>query len=322
MELRHLTYFLALAEHRHFGRAAAAVGIKQPPFSQQIKQLEQELGVELVERLPGGSELTEAGRTFAEHARAVHAAVERARAETLRAARGELGRIEIAALASSFTKILPRILRVLRTRRPDLVVHPVEYSRTAAGVRAVLEGTADIAFGRPPLSNGRETGKLLALPLMTERTMLVLPRGHPLDNEPAVHISALVHQQFVLTPLEERFPRYLHLACAAAGFEPAIAGTVQGIHTVVGMVASGLGIAVAPESAVVPGRLDVVFRPIAPTVPAPPLSLVWRADDSRASTAAFWQLVQEVLEIEATPVSEQEFDRRYLTALRERQGAG
>ncbi|MCE0765281.1 LysR substrate-binding domain-containing protein [Pseudonocardia kujensis] len=321
MELRHLTYFLALAEHRHFGRAAAAVGIKQPPFSQQIKQLEQELGVELVERLPGGSRLTEAGYTFAEHARAVHAAVERARAETLRAARGEVGGIEVAALASSFTNVLPRILRVLRTRKPDLAVHPVEYLRTSDGVRAVLEGTADLAFGRPPLSTGRGSGQLLALPLMTEQARLVLPREHPLGNQPTVHVSALVHQQFVLTPLEERFPRYLHLACAAAGFEPAIACTVQGIHTVVGMVAAGLGIAVAPESAVVPGRLDVVFRPLAPTVLAPPLSLIWRADDRRASTAAFWQLAREVLEIEAEPVSEQEFDRRYLTALRVQRGA-
>ncbi|MFD9891472.1 LysR family transcriptional regulator [Amycolatopsis sp. NPDC059027] len=321
MELRHLTYFLALADLRHFGRAAAAVGIRQPPFSQQIKQLEEELCVRLVDRGPRGSELTAAGEVFADHARAVLDAVERSRLETRRVARGEVGKIEIAALTSSFATVLPRVLRALRGKHPEVVAHPVEYQRTADAVQAVLDGVADVAFGRPPLSTVQGPGTLLAMPLGMEQAVVIMARDHALAGEKSVPIAALRNQKFILTPLEERFPQYFHLACAAAGFQPELAARVQGVQAVVGMVAAGQGVAVIPESAVLPGRLDVVFRPIAPAVVAPPLCLIWLARDTAATTTMFSELVRHSLKLTGTPLSEHDLDRGYLVGIQAGRGS-
>src|SRR5512132_1230001 len=154
MELRHLRYFLAVAEELHFGRAAARVRIAQPPLSQQIRQLEQELGITLFNRTKRRVELTPAGRAFLEHARQILAETERAKRVAQRAGRGEIGRLAIGFVASADLDLLPRVLRVWRARFPDVDVE-LHALLTAAQAEALRHGRVDVGFVRLPMD---ETG--------------------------------------------------------------------------------------------------------------------------------------------------------------------
>ncbi len=317
MELRHLRYFLAVAEHRHFGRAAASLGIKQPPLSQQIKSLETELGVQLLTRSAQGSEVTAAGEVFAHHARAALASAEAGRTEAQRAARGESGRVIVGFLPSAFDYLLPRVLRPFAERRPAVEIAVVEYLRTADQVGALTRGEVDVAIGRPMIASFGPDDALRALPLVNDQVHVVVPRGHPVARRSHVEPIQLRSEQFILTPLELRPPRYWHMICAAAGFEPLVVNDVQGVHTLVGMVAAGMGLGLVPESAKTSARTDVVFIPLTPPVLAPPLTLLWRADDDRELTARFVAVVRDVLQVGNDEMSGREVDRRFLAALRE-----
>ncbi|BAS11973.1 HTH-type transcriptional regulator AlsR [Arthrobacter sp. Hiyo8] len=261
MELRQLRYFMALVEHEHFGRAAASQGIKQPPLSLQIKSLEQELGVQLFTRNRNGSKLTPAGRTFAEHVRTILESIETAQRETRRTERGELGHLNVGFLASALTSILPNALRVFAGSWPDVTVEPREFRKTADAMTALSAGSVDVAFGRPPLATTVTSGSLLALRLTKDTTHVVLHRSHRLSSAPVVDPRLLSKEKFILSPLEERFPQYWHLVCRAAGFEPLVVARVQGINTVVSLVAAGIGVGVAPGPSSMSGRMDVVMRP-------------------------------------------------------------
>src|SRR5689334_5740766 len=149
MELRHLRYFLAVAEELHFGRAATRLGIAQPPLSQQIRQLEQELGATLLNRTKRRVELTPAGRAFLEHTRQILAETERAKRVARRAGRGEIGRLAIGFVSSADLDVLPRVLRAWRERFPDVEVE-LHALLTAAQVDALGRGRLDVGFIRLP----------------------------------------------------------------------------------------------------------------------------------------------------------------------------
>src|SRR5258707_6890666 len=148
MELRHLRYFIAVAEEGHITRAAARLGIQQPPLSQQIRALETELGVQLFRRKPRGVELTDAGTAFLEHARSIMEQVERASATTRRTARGEQGRVAVGFTSSApFHPFVPRVIRTFREMSP-LVSLVLEESGSGELVQGVRNEEIDDAFIR------------------------------------------------------------------------------------------------------------------------------------------------------------------------------
>lgn len=316
VELRHLRYVLALVEHHHFGRAAEALGIKQPPLSQQIQALEAEIGVQLFVRSRQGTEPTAAGSAFAERARVALAEVEAAKVEAQLIDRGEAGRLVIGFLPSAFDAVLPRVLAALARDRPRVTVQPVEFALTTDLVAALRRGTVDFAIGRPPLPPFGGVDDLQAVPLLQDQVNVVLPRTHPLSARASVRPVALSGEAFLITPLEERVPRYWQMICQAAGFEPRVAARVQGAHTVAGMVAAGLGVGVLPQSVRAFATADVVFLPLDPAVIAPPLTLLWRQGDTRPLTDRFLRLVREVLQVGTATSSGQEVNRAYLSSLR------
>src|SRR6478609_5878712 len=176
MDLRHLRYFVAVAEERHFTRAAERLGIKQPPLSLQIKQLEQELGTPLFRRLTRGVELTEPGRLLLDEARQILEQVERTKANVRNRARGETGRIRVGfAGASYFHPRVPGLIQAYRERYPDVLLLPVQ-SNTPYLVEALRNGSVDVAFVRPPLGDGEG---LTVHPLVQEPMRIVLPSNHP-----------------------------------------------------------------------------------------------------------------------------------------------
>ncbi|GAA0896708.1 LysR family transcriptional regulator [Pseudonocardia zijingensis] len=321
MELRHLRYLVEVVRHEHFGRAARALGITQPPLSQQIQALEAEVGAPLLERTRHGVEPTAAGEAFLEHARAALAEADAALAAARRVARGEAGTVSVAFTPSAVDHVLPQFLTPLRRRWPDIVVRPAEYTLTLDAVAALVRGDADAVIGRLPVASAAGQASLLALPLQEDRVDVVLPRNHPLAGRDRVPVARLRDESFVLTPLEERHPRYWHVACRAAGFEPRIAGLVHGVHTLAGVVAAGLGVGLAPQSTQRRGTPGAVFVPVSPAVLAPPLTLVWRADDRSESLARVVGTIRTVLGVEAEPQDAVAVDRAYVAAVHGRGGA-
>jgi len=315
MELRHIRYFKALAKCGHFGRAAASLGIHQPPLSQQIKALEEELGVQLFSRTSSGTFLTAAGKVFDDLTVDVLEVIDRASRETARTARGEAGRLVLGFLGSAFHVLLPKVLGAFRLRWPDVSVEPVEFLRTADQMVALGRGTIDVAIGRPPISHSSTRGTISAVALSADLVRVVLPSSHRLAANKLLTPRQLMNEQFVLTPLEERFPFYWHMACTAAGFEPIVVARVRGADTVIGMVAAHIGLAVIPDSAAATWRKDVVFLPLRPEIVAPPLTLMWRTDDETPMRQNFEAVVRRFLRLTNPAMTDQAYDTQYLYAL-------
>jgi DNA-binding transcriptional LysR family regulator len=247
MELRHLRYALAIADELHFTRAALALGIGQPPLSQQIKVLEDELGVRLFHRLTRGVELTEAGRAFMPLARASVQAAEQAALAAQRAARGELGGLTIGFTSSaSFNPLVPGIIGRFRESFPGLSIALVEQT-TARLLESLANSSIDVAFLRPALG---ETDDLVARRLPDEDLWIALPARHRLAGEAAIDLLDLAGDPFILYPRANGRQLYdsIIAACRNAGFSPRIAQEAPQMASTVNLVAAGVGVALVPES--------------------------------------------------------------------------
>jgi DNA-binding transcriptional LysR family regulator len=286
MELRHLRYFVAVAEELNFTRAAERMGIAQPPLSSQIRDLENEIGTPLFRRVPRGAELTEAGAVFLPEALAILANVESAKKVALNGAKGENGRIRIGFTGStSFSEIVPRTIRWFRRAYPNVELFLSELNTTQL-LDQLEHGLLDAAFIRP----ARETPPRLRITQLGEDAMMiVLPSSHALATEYALPLQALAGEAFVM------FSRTLgpHLydevinSCRQAGFEPRIGQVAPQITSIANLVAVELGVSIVPAAIAninVPG---VVFKPITGLAPVARLALATRIDDHTAVTRNF-----------------------------------
>jgi DNA-binding transcriptional LysR family regulator len=246
MELRHLRSFTVLAEERHFGRAATRLHIAQPALSQQIKQLERELGVSLFTRSTRRVEPTEAGLRFAEHARTVLGDVARAEADMEQLASGNAGRVSMGFVGTATYDVLPRVAREVRRELPDVELELHGELLSPQLVSGLADRTYDLALIRPDPLN---SGDLALQPLRSERLVAVLPSGHPLAGRRRIPLSALSDEAFVMHPSGHRSSMHARVleACAAAGFQPTTITEVGETATLVVFVAAGLGVALVPE---------------------------------------------------------------------------
>jgi DNA-binding transcriptional LysR family regulator len=281
MELRHLRYFVAVAEELHFTRAAQRLGIGQPPLSQQIQQLEAEIGTPLFRRLPRRIQLTEAGSSFFEDARAMLDQAEKAKERARRAARGELGRIRVGMINSApFHALIPRILREYRARHPQVALS-LDENYTPELAAQVRDERLDIAFIRPLL--GPEPG-LVTERLFDEPVLVALPQGHPRARSRSIPLAALSLEAFVLFPraVGSGLHDEIMSSCRRAGFAPRIAQETSQVTSIVNLVAAGLGISLVPASMQQVHSEGVVFRPIRGDAPIARMSLVYREQEDSA----------------------------------------
>lgn len=293
MELRHLRYFVAVADEGHITRAAERLGIQQPPLSQQIQALERELDAQLFRRKPRGVELTPAGRALYDEARAILARAEEAVAATRRAAQGEAGRIGIGFTSSaSFHPFVPRAIRAFREAHP-LVALALEESGTIELVEALRARAIDAAFVRSPVG---ESADLSVEPLFDEPMVAALPSGHPLSGVAnMLPLAALAGEGFILyrRPVGPGLHDAIIAACDRAGFSPKIGQEAPRMLSTLSLVAAGLGVTVVPASM---SRLEaegVVYRPIDPSAQlTAPLNLAYRRDEISAAVRRFVALVQ------------------------------
>lgn len=243
---RLLEQFLAVAQEKHFGRAAERLGMSQPPLSQSIQRLERTVGVRLLDRGPGGVRLTPAGQAFAADAQRLldlqTAAVARAR----RVASGLEGGIRVGYVSLLSHLYLPAMLRAAAERLPGLRVH-LQHGSSAGVVEQVRDGMLDLGFLRDP---GRLSGDLVSEVVVTERIGAAVPMRHRLADAPGIDLVQLADEDFVL-PDPAALPvlaGQLRTACREAGFTPRQAAVADDLSGLFSYVAAGLCVSLAPES--------------------------------------------------------------------------
>ncbi|PKA44209.1 transcriptional regulator [Rhizobium sullae] len=261
MELRHIRYFLAVAEEGNFTRAAARIGIGQPPLSQQIRDLEAEVGAALFHRVPHGAELTVAGEAFLGEAKASLASAEKAKLAAQRANRGETGKLALGFTASSaFNPVVSATIRRFRAQWREVRLSLTEMN-TLALMERLNRGELDATFMRPSLDD--PPGVRLKR-LDDEPMVVALPANHPLAKYERLPLALLSKEPFILFPRLVGLSLFddVVLACRKAGFELTVAQEAPQISSVVNLVAAELGVSIVPAS-IAQIRLDgVAYRPI------------------------------------------------------------
>lgn len=277
MELRHLRYFVAVAEECHFGRAARRLHIAQPPLSQQIKQLESDLGVVLLTRSTRKVELTAAGQRYLERARAILAAVQDAGREAGRVAAGEVGRLAIGFTGSATYDLLPSLARVLRSDLPGIELDLRGEMLTPDQVDALVDHSLDLAFLRPPVRHADIEVRVLR----REPLIAVVPATHPLAAVSSVKLVDLCDETFITYPSHHRSVVYEAVidACQRVGFTPTTVHEVGETSTLVSFVAAGLGVALVPASVQHLQITGALYLPLAGTTQEVELALATRAND-------------------------------------------
>jgi len=292
MELRHLRYFVAVAEELHFTRAAQKLGLGQPPLSQQIQALERELGTPLFRRLPRGVALTEAGRSFLADAQAILQRVEQASEQARRVAAGKLGRIRVGMINSApFHPFVPGVIREFGQRYPEVALS-IDENSTPALATAVLGNSADIAFVRPLLG---DSAGLTTEHLFDEDMLVALPQGHPLARFRTLSLWALAPEDFVLFPRLVGSGLYDEIiaACQRTGFSPRVTQEASQVTSIVNLVAAGLGVSLVPASMQQINSEGVTYRAIAGDAPRARMSLIYRAGEDAPIVANMIALARE-----------------------------
>jgi DNA-binding transcriptional LysR family regulator len=287
MELRHLRYFVVVAEELHFRRAAERLHMSQPPLSQQIRALEEELDVILLERSRRRVELTAAGAAFYERARDILASVEDAGRVVRRVHRGEVGRLAVGFVGSAMYSLVPEVLGAFVGRYAAVELHLRELT-TAAQLRQLESGQIDVGFIRPP--SGR-TG-LAFETVEREPVVVALPESHPLAAAPELELEQLSGETLVLLGRDES-PGVRDSLAAATELVQGDVLEVREMQTAVALVRAGVGISLVPGSVRALAREGVVYRGLRSGGPSVELAMAWRAEDRSPVLTAFQEVARD-----------------------------
>lgn len=262
MELRHLRYFVAVAEELHFGRAAQRLNIAQPPLSRQIKDLERELEADLFERLPRGVQLTAAGRAFLPQARLTLAQAERARRSAQRAAQGETGRLRVGFIdAATYPGVLPGVLAFFRMHLPLVGLSLFEMD-SAEQEEALREGRIDIGILQSPPADADRWLHLEEV--YRDNLVAAIPKSHRRAGRAKLALGDLAAEAFVMftRTVDPALYDEILARCRGTGFSPRIVQEAAAWQTLSGLVSAGVGVAFVPEALSRIRRPGVVFRPV------------------------------------------------------------
>jgi len=261
MELRELRYFVAVAQHHNFSRAARQMHVSQPALSEQIRKLEDELGTPLFERTSRGALLTDAGEAFLPHARSVLAGADVAIESVRMVSEGVAGTLTLGFIDSAALGIMPPLIRHFTARYPGVKLRLRELG-TKRQLEALETGEIDVGIVSGPVWNPALAGQRIA----TESLLAALPPEHPLAGSETVRLADLRDDGFITYPADRGAALYeetLRL-CHAAGFAPVIVQEASEIYTICGMVAAGLGVALVPSSVETVAPEGIVYRPTEP----------------------------------------------------------
>jgi DNA-binding transcriptional LysR family regulator len=289
LELRHLRYFLAVAEELHFGRAAARLGVAQPALSQQIRRLEQMVGAELFRRSTRRVQLTDAGMVLLGEARRIVADVQGAGEVVRRVARGETGTLTVAFAASVMFLALPRIIRRFRAQYPDVRLELRELP-TAQQLAGLYSGELDIGFVRQPSPDE----ELHLEVVMHEPLLVAIAKSHPLATRTRFPLRELAHEDFVLFPRDVAPGLHAQVLalCRNAGFTPNVVQESRELYTTVSLVEAGVGVTIIPASVRKMGWRGVAYKPILTPLARTRVAIAWNANNTRPVVQSFIEVVR------------------------------
>jgi DNA-binding transcriptional LysR family regulator len=290
MNIRHLQFFVVLAEELNFSRAAERLHVAQPALSQQIRALEERLGAELVDRSSRPLRLTDAGVYFCAEARQILASYEQASLGAREIGLGKRGWLGIGFTRSAMYSVLPPALKLFHRAHPDIELKVFEML-TEEQEEALHEQRIHVGIGRQaqPVAGCR------SIFLLRESMMIALAPDHPLAGKKTLRIEQLADAPLVQYPKHPnaQFSRYVESLYRDAGLTPNIAYQAYEIQTAIALVAAGLGIAFVGESVARLGRADVVYLPLRGTgaEPATTITATWREPDASPHLHAFLRII-------------------------------
>lgn len=291
VELRHLRYFVRVAGELHFGRAAERLGISQAPLSQQIRQLEDIIGVRLFDRTTRSVRLTPAGQTFLKHAQEALARVDDGIVAVQNTLGKSTGRLVIGAMYMSGHQFLPDIIRRFLRRYPNVSID-IRIMTTEEQIQAMAEDSIHVGFIRPP----RNPGNLSITKLSSEGFVAVLSRDNPLVQKPELRLTDLRDQPFLVytSVVGVTFQNVVFQHCRRAGFNPKIVQEVSHAMAIVAMVAAGLGVGVIPAWVTQVSYPRVVYRPLPELPAAADLAIAWPAQNLSPFVRDFVNIARDV----------------------------
>jgi DNA-binding transcriptional LysR family regulator len=291
MELRHLRYFIAVAEELHFSKAAERLHIAQPPLSQQLQQLEAELGVQLFHRKTKRQvQLTEAGKVFLQEAYALLGKLETAVALTQRVGRGQTGQLRIGFTSLVIYDLLPLILREFRQQYSEVELVLLELT-TSQQEQALNDSRIHVGFAHPPLEDERLSYHCIH----SESLVVALPSTYSLAQQEHITVRSLLCEPLIM------FPRYLAPGLydrimslfQQGNIPPNVTQEAVQMQTIIGLVSAGMGMAVIPSSLKNLQRSGVVYRPILEKAPVIETAVIWQQDSLTPIVENFLQFTQK-----------------------------
>jgi len=288
--LRHLWLFLAVAEERHFGRAAKRLGISQPPLTKQIQVLERGLKVRLFERSQSGVFLTPAGLAILPAVQRFAEQVQLLELSVLEATTGHSTVLTVGTITSAMFEVLPELIELVKKDYPGITISLKE-ADTASAVAALEKGDMDAAFVRLEGNYGAVT----SLPLRRARLAAALPEGHPLSERSAINLVDIAEDNFVMFP-RSISPVYFDTvisACRASGFSPRILHEAMSVASQLAFVACGQGVAIVPSALENMNTNGVSIRPLTDSVEVVTIAVAWNKNRPNASVDALVDIALE-----------------------------
>ena len=294
MELRHLKYFVAVSERQNFTRAAEELHVAQPAISQQIKSLEEEIGVLLLRRNKRSVKLTAAGHAFLSEAREILAHAELSKQIARRAARGETGSLAIGCVGAGASAFLPNLIRLYRKRFPAVRVHLFELTPEQQ-LQAFSREKIDVGFTRP--LDAADKKNFAQELIYHDRLMLAVPDTHALAKAGPVRLQKLVSADFVMFKRSEapKLTNAMTQLCAKAGFTPQVVSELPMIQTMLVAVAASIGVALVPGCVRSYRQPGVSILPVRPASPVIDLVLIRPKSEPTPTVSAWLELVREHL---------------------------
>lgn len=286
MEIRQLNYFIAVAEERHFGRAAKRLHMAQPPLSQQIRQFEEQLGVRLLDRTTRRVDLTAAGQVLLDRGRRIIDEIEDLEAAVYQVGQGSTGVLRVGFSGSATYGVMPGVVRRAKETMPGLSLELHGEMLTPAMEKGLRGHALDAALLRPPVASPDIDHRVVA----REPLVVALPSCSPLAVDLPVAVHELQDQEFVTYPPESVLFRTAADLCRQAGFQPRVARIAGTTATLLSFVAAGGGVAVVPAGVRAVQLEGVVYRDVEHS-PQIELAVAWRRDDRSALLHNFVDLV-------------------------------
>ena len=293
MELRHLQYFVTVASTGGFGRAARSLHVSQSAISEQVRDLEAEVGTALIDRTQRQIRLTAEGEIFLEGARATLAAAEQALESVRRALNGEEGKLAIGFFVGGNGRYFPRMIRAFRQQYPRVKVSLVEMVPSEQWV-ALQNGTLDVGFTRP-MTRPVHGAAVRTEKFYSERLYVVLPKEHGLAKRKEIAIAELKDERFVMSerPTSPVVADKIFALCNEAGFSPQVSAVASVSSGVIALVEAGEGIAILPEGSRFLGSGEVVFVPLQGAGARVDLVMAWSSERVTGVHRSFLQLARK-----------------------------